>query len=85
MTCSQDRNAYVWTEEADGWHPSLVILRLTRGMFMFFILLCSLLLTHEVVLVLNGVQKKTNLPSEVLRLPSQFVIGMQMVTGGSQD
>lgn len=31
VTCSQDRNAYVWTEEKDGWQPSLVILRLTRG------------------------------------------------------
>jgi actin related protein 2/3 complex subunit 1A/1B len=31
VTCSQDRNAYVWTEDANGWQPSLVILRLTRG------------------------------------------------------
>jgi len=31
VTCSQDRNAYVYTEERDGWKPSLVILRLTRG------------------------------------------------------
>jgi len=31
VTCSQDRNAYVWTEDKDGWHPALVILRLTRG------------------------------------------------------
>jgi len=31
VTCSQDRNAYVYTEDETGWHPSLVILRLTRG------------------------------------------------------
>jgi len=31
VTCSQDRNAYVWTEDSEGWHPALVILRLTRG------------------------------------------------------
>jgi len=32
LTCSQDRNAYVWTFEADGkWKPTLVILRITRA------------------------------------------------------
>lgn len=32
MTCSQDRNAYVWTQGADGqWKPALVLLRINRA------------------------------------------------------
>ncbi|PWN29790.1 WD40 repeat-like protein [Jaminaea rosea] len=36
VTCSQDRNAYVWTLQADEtgksiWKPTLVLLRLNRG------------------------------------------------------
>jgi len=31
VSSSQDRNAYVYTEDAQGWHPNLVIVRLTRG------------------------------------------------------
>lgn len=31
VTCSQDRNAYVWSMERNEWKPSLVILRLNRG------------------------------------------------------
>ncbi len=32
VSCSHDRNAYVWTAEADGsWKPTLVILRLDRA------------------------------------------------------
>lgn len=32
LTCSQDRNAYVWTLKADGgWQPSLVLLRTNRA------------------------------------------------------
>jgi len=31
VTCSQDRNAYVWQEEADGWKPTLVLLRINRA------------------------------------------------------
>ena len=30
MSCSQDRNAYVWTFEGKEWKPTLVILRLNR-------------------------------------------------------
>jgi len=30
VTCSQDRNAYVWTFENGTWHPVLVLLRLPR-------------------------------------------------------
>jgi actin related protein 2/3 complex subunit 1A/1B len=32
VTCSQDRNAYVWTLESDGsWKPKLVVLRINRA------------------------------------------------------
>ena len=37
VTCSQDRNAYVWQEQADGesgkmvWKPTLVLLRINRA------------------------------------------------------
>ncbi|GAO51363.1 structural constituent of cytoskeleton [Saitoella complicata NRRL Y-17804] len=32
VTCSQDRNAYVWTQAADGsWKPTLVLLRINRA------------------------------------------------------
>jgi len=31
LTCSQDRNAYVWTFENGNWKPTLVILRITRA------------------------------------------------------
>jgi actin related protein 2/3 complex subunit 1A/1B len=32
VTCSQDRNAYVWTQQQDGvWKPTLVLLRLNRS------------------------------------------------------
>ena len=32
VTCSQDRNAYVWSLGADGkWKPTLVLLRITRA------------------------------------------------------
>lgn len=31
LTCSQDRNAYVWTKTNDVWKPILVILRLPFG------------------------------------------------------
>jgi len=31
VTCSQDRNAYVWTEEKGTWKPTLVILRINRA------------------------------------------------------
>ncbi|KAI8050484.1 WD40-repeat-containing domain protein [Syncephalis plumigaleata] len=32
VTCSQDRNAYVWTQEANGaWKPTLVLLRINRA------------------------------------------------------
>lgn len=32
VTCSQDRNAYVWTPTADGqWKPALVLLRINRA------------------------------------------------------
>jgi len=33
VTCSQDRNAYVWTHDtaSDTWSPTLVLLRLTRS------------------------------------------------------
>ncbi|KAI8071236.1 WD40-repeat-containing domain protein [Gongronella butleri] len=32
VTCSQDRNAYVWTQEPDGtWKPGLVLLRINRA------------------------------------------------------
>jgi len=31
LTCSQDRNAYVWTFEAGTWKPTLVILRINRA------------------------------------------------------
>jgi len=31
VSCSQDRNAYVWTFEAGKWKPILVILRLNRA------------------------------------------------------
>jgi hypothetical protein len=31
VSCSQDRNAYVWTLDAGKWKPTLVILRLQRA------------------------------------------------------
>jgi len=31
LTCSQDRNAYVWTAEGNNWKPTLVILRINRA------------------------------------------------------
>jgi actin related protein 2/3 complex, subunit 1A/1B len=37
VTCSQDRNAYVWTQTPDvstgaiGWKPTLVLLRINRA------------------------------------------------------
>ncbi|RKP26739.1 actin-like protein ARPC3 [Syncephalis pseudoplumigaleata] len=32
VTCSQDRNAYVWTQEPNGtWKPTLVLLRINRA------------------------------------------------------
>jgi len=31
LTCSHDRNAYVWTFEKDHWKPTLVILRINRA------------------------------------------------------
>lgn len=32
VTCSQDRNAYVWTREPSGeWKPALVLLRINRA------------------------------------------------------
>ncbi|KAF2141803.1 uncharacterized protein K452DRAFT_227828 [Aplosporella prunicola CBS 121167] len=31
VTCSQDRNAYVWEPTANGWKPTLVLLRINRA------------------------------------------------------
>lgn len=31
VTCSEDRNAYVWTQKDGGWKPTLVILRINRS------------------------------------------------------
>ncbi|CEJ54542.1 Putative ARP2/3 actin-organizing complex subunit Sop2 [Penicillium brasilianum] len=31
VTCSQDRNAYVWEKTATGWKPTLVLLRINRA------------------------------------------------------
>ncbi|KAL4402576.1 ARP2/3 actin-organizing complex subunit Sop2 [Malassezia pachydermatis] len=31
VSCSQDRNAYVWTYSGTAWKPTLVLLRLQRG------------------------------------------------------
>ncbi|ODH41283.1 hypothetical protein ACO22_01416 [Paracoccidioides brasiliensis] len=31
VTCSQDRNAYVWERTATGWKPTLVLLRIHRA------------------------------------------------------
>jgi len=31
VTCSQDRNAYVWEPSASGWKPTLVLLRINRA------------------------------------------------------
>ncbi|KAJ5477244.1 hypothetical protein N7539_007388 [Penicillium diatomitis] len=31
VTCSQDRNAYVWEKTASGWKPTLVLLRINRA------------------------------------------------------
>ncbi|KAK8180149.1 WD40-repeat-containing domain protein [Phyllosticta capitalensis] len=31
VTCSQDRNAYVWEPTAAGWKPTLVLLRINRA------------------------------------------------------
>ena len=31
LSCSQDRNAYVWTFEGNSWKPVLVILRINRA------------------------------------------------------
>jgi len=31
VTCSQDRNAYVWSYENNAWKPTLVILRINRA------------------------------------------------------
>lgn len=31
VTCSQDRNAYVWEQTPSGWKPTLVLLRLNRA------------------------------------------------------
>jgi len=31
LSCSQDRNAYVWTNEKDEWKPTLVLIRMNRA------------------------------------------------------
>ncbi|RJE26586.1 3 complex [Aspergillus sclerotialis] len=31
VTCSQDRNAYVWERTTSGWKPTLVLLRINRA------------------------------------------------------
>lgn len=31
VSCSHDRNAYVWTQVGNAWSPMLVILRMDRG------------------------------------------------------
>lgn len=31
VTCSQDRNAYVWEPSPEGWKPTLVLLRINRA------------------------------------------------------
>ena len=31
LTCSEDRNAYVWTLQGKTWKPSLVLLRIDRA------------------------------------------------------
>ncbi|KAJ5235924.1 hypothetical protein N7489_006015 [Penicillium chrysogenum] len=31
VTCSQDRNAYVWEQTPTGWKPTLVLLRINRA------------------------------------------------------
>ena len=31
MTCSADRNGFVWVEEDGKWSPTLVILRINRA------------------------------------------------------
>lgn len=31
VTCSQDRNAYVWEQSPSGWKPTLVLLRINRA------------------------------------------------------
>ena len=32
VTCSADKNAYVWTQEGDGkWNPAWVLLRINRA------------------------------------------------------
>eukprot|EP01130_Rhizamoeba_saxonica_P016169 TRINITY_DN741_c0_g2_i1.p1 TRINITY_DN741_c0_g2~~TRINITY_DN741_c0_g2_i1.p1 ORF type:complete len:385 (-),score=84.66 TRINITY_DN741_c0_g2_i1:43-1155(-) len=31
LSCSHDRNAYVWNYEGDTWKPTLVLLRINRG------------------------------------------------------
>lgn len=31
VTCSQDRNAYVWEPSSTGWKPTLVLLRINRA------------------------------------------------------
>ncbi|KAF5014432.1 hypothetical protein F66182_14589, partial [Fusarium sp. NRRL 66182] len=31
VTCSQDRNAYVWEQTPNGWKPTLVLLRINRA------------------------------------------------------
>lgn len=31
VTCSQDRNAYVWERSGDSWRPTLVLLRINRA------------------------------------------------------
>lgn len=31
VTCSQDRNAYVWEKTGDSWKPTLVLLRINRA------------------------------------------------------
>jgi actin related protein 2/3 complex subunit 1A/1B len=31
VSCSEDRNAYVWTRESDGWKPTLVLLQFQRS------------------------------------------------------
>ncbi|KAF9730681.1 hypothetical protein PMIN06_004173 [Paraphaeosphaeria minitans] len=31
VTCSQDRNAYVWEPTPEGWKPTLVLLRINRA------------------------------------------------------
>jgi actin related protein 2/3 complex, subunit 1A/1B len=34
VSCSADRNAYVWIKQADGkWHPKLVVLQINRAAF----------------------------------------------------